>query len=231
MTHGVAVVEICLPTAALGRSLAHGLLDGGLLDGLAGRSLLHGLFDRCLLHGLLDRSSLDGLLGRSSLDDLLGRSSLDDLLGRSSLDNLLGDRLLYGLAGAARRNTTLHCWSFRREALCPRDNRFELGAGPKGRHGGGLNFHRLAGARIPRDTRGATALLENAEAGNGDAVTLMNRTHDGVNYVLHRRGCLPTIRAQFLREYVDELRFVHAKPPKPVVLFGPTRGHGKPIAH
>src|SRR5436190_1213777 len=203
-----------LATAALGRSLARSLLGGSLLDcGLASRSLLH-----CLLHcGLLDC--------------LLSSSPLHGLLRGSPLHGLLDGGLLDGLAGAARRHTTLHCWSFRRELLCARDNRFELSAGPKGRHGGGLNFHRLASARISRHAGCATALFENAEAGNGDTVTLVNRTHDGVDYVLHRRGCLPTIRAQFLREYVDELRFVHAKPPKPVVLFGPTRGHGKPIAH
>jgi hypothetical protein len=89
-----------------------------------------------------------------------------------------------------------------------------LSAGPKRRHGGGLNSYRLAGARIPRNTGGSAALLENAEAGNGDAVTLVHCTHNGVNDILHCRGCLPTIRAHFLREYVDELCFVHAKPPE-----------------
>ncbi len=188
----------------------------------------------------LTAARLDDLLGCGLLDDLLGCGLLDDLLGHglahSLLDcgllhRLLDGRLLDGLSGGSRRNATFHCWSFRREALCPRDNRFELCAGPKCRHGGGLNFHRLAGARITRDTGGTTALLENAETGNGDAVTLMHCAHDGVDDILHRRSCLPTIRAQFLREYVDELRFVHAKPPKPVVLFGPTRGHGKPNTH
>src|SRR5258705_2018595 len=234
-----------LPTAALGRSLARGLLGGGL----AGRGPLHGLLDCSLLDCLLDCSLLDCLLGSVPLRCLLGSSPLHCLLDSGPLHGLLDSgplhdlldgrfpdcfldgRLPNGLAGAARGHATFHCWSFRREALCPRNNRFELSAGTKCRHGCWLNFHRLAGTRIPRDTSGATALLENAEASNGDAVTLMNRTHDGVDYVLHRRGCLPTIRAQFLREYVDELRFVHAKPPKPVVLFGPTRGHGKPIPH
>src|SRR3954452_12999015 len=231
-----------LATAALGRSLARGLLRRGLLGGgLAGRSLLGCcLLGRSLARGLLGCRFLDSLLGRSRLGCLLGGrltlrrlgcGPLRSLLGRGLLCVLLARRLLHGLAGAARGHATFHCWSFRREALCPRDNRFELSAGSKRRHGGGLNFHRLAGARIARDTGCTTALLENAETCNGDAVTLMHRTHDGVDDVFHRRGCLPTIRAQFLREYVDELRFVHAKPPKPVVLFGPTRGHGKPIAH
>src|SRR5215217_176949 len=194
---------------------------------LLGRSLAR----RSLASRLLGSSSLHGLLGSSPLHGLLGGRSLHCLLGGRLLDSLLSRGLLHGLAGGSRRHATFHCWSFRREALCPRDNRFELSAGPKRRHGGGLNFHRLAGARITRDTGCTTALLENAETGNGDAVTLVNRAHDGVDDILHRRGCLPTIRAQFLREYVDELRFVHAKPPKPVDLFGPTRGHGKPIAH
>src|SRR5882757_8144926 len=234
-----------LATAALGGSLARGLLGCGL----ASRRLLDRLLDGGLLDRLLDGGPLDCLLGGGPLDRLLGGGPLDRLLdgGRPDCrldgglpdclldgglpDCLLDGRFLNGLPGGTRRYATFHCWSFRREALCPRDNRFELSAGPKRRHGGGLNFHRLAGARITRDAGGATALLENAEASNGDTVTLMNRPHDGVDYVLHRRGCLPTIRAQFLREYVDELRFVHAKPPKPVVLFGPTRGHGKPIPH
>src|SRR6478736_3079947 len=151
-----------LATAALGRSLARGLLRGGLLDcGLASRSLLDSL-----LHGLLYGGPLH------------------DLLGGRFPNCFLDGRPLHGLAGAARRHTTLHCWSFRRELLCARDNRFELSAGPKGRHGGGLNFHRLASARISRHAGCATALFENAEAGNGDTVTLVNRTHDGVDYVL-----------------------------------------------
>src|SRR6478736_1027907 len=217
-----------LATAALGWSLARGLLGGGLLDG--------GLLDCRLGGGPLDcrlgGGPLDGLLDDGLLDGLLDGGPLDDLLDGSLADCLLDGRLLDSLAGAAaRRHATLHCWSFRREALCPRNNRFELCAGTKRRHGCWLYFHGLARARIARNTGSATALIENAEAGNGDAVTLVNRTHDGVDDVLHRRGCLPTIRAQFLREYVDELRFVHAKPPKPVVLVGPTRGHGKPIAH
>src|SRR5215207_3277570 len=194
-----------------GRSLVGCLLGGGLL----GRRLLcNGLLGGAALDCLLGGAALDCLLGGAALDCLLGGAALDCLLGGAAPDCLLGGRLLHRLpGGATRRYATFHCWSFRREALCARDNRFELRAGPKGRHGGGLNFDRLAGARIPRDAGGATALLENAEAGNGDAVTLVHRTHDGVDDILHRRSCLPTIRAQFLREYVDELRFVHAKPP------------------
>src|SRR6476646_2040675 len=220
-----------LPTAALGRRLARrSLLCSSCLLGrsLLCSSLLDGgpldcLLDGSLLHCLLRCGPLDGLLDGSLLHCLLDGGPLDCLLDGSLPDCLPG--------GGTCRYATFHCWSFRRELLCARDNRFELSAGPKRRHGGGLYFHRLAGARIARDTGGATALLENAEASNGDAVTLVNRTHDGVDYVLHRRGCLPTIRAHLVREYVDELRFVHAKPPKPVALFGPTRGHGKPIAH
>ena len=93
--------------------------------------------------------------------------------------------------------STLHCRSFRREALCARDNRFELSAGPECRHGRWLHFHCLARARITRNAGCTTALFENAETGNGDAVTLMYRTHDGVDDVLHRCGCLPTIVPSF----------------------------------
>ena len=110
----------------------------------------------------------------------------------------------------------------------PDDNRLELRAGTERGHGSRLHLHGLAGARIARNASGALALLENAEAGDGDAVALVHGAHDGVDDVLDGGGGLPTIRAQLLREYVDELCFVHAKPPKPVVLLGPTRGHGKP---
>ena len=243
MTHGVPDAEPtcgrawpapCGP-APCGSLLGGGLLDYGLRHGLLDCGLLHGLLD-CLLRGGLSDGLLGGdrpgcLLACGLPDRLLGGDRPRRLLGSSLPDGLLDCRLLDGLPGSARCYATLHCWSFRREALCARDNRFELSAGTKCRHGGGLNFHRLAGARISRDPGCTTALLENAETGNGDAVTLMHRAHDGVDDVLHRRGCLPTIRAQFLREYVDELRFVHAKPPKPVVLLGPTRGHGKPNGH
>src|SRR5258705_7431055 len=162
-----------LPTAALGRSLARDLLgcglasrglldcllDGGLLDCRLDGGPLDCLLDGGLLDCLLDGGPLDCLLDGGPLHDLLSGSPLHDLLSRRLPDCLLDDPFPHRLARAARRNATFHCWSFRREALCPRDNRFELSAGPKRRHGGGLNFHRLAGARIPRDTRSATALL------------------------------------------------------------------------
>ena len=118
-----------------------------------------------------------------------------------------------------------------RKLLNARDNRLELSARTESRHRGGLDLHRLAGARVARHTGSAAALLEDTEAGDRDAVALVHRADDGVHNVLHRGGSLPTIGAQFGCEYVDELRFVHSKPPKPVVLLGPTRGHGKPCDH
>jgi hypothetical protein len=88
------------------------------------------------------------------------------------------------------------------------------GAGPKRRHGRGLHFDCLAGARITRHPRCTTALFENAETGNGDAVTLMHCTHDRVDNVFDRISCHPAVRAELRREYVDQLCFVHAKPPQ-----------------
>ncbi|COX40364.1 Uncharacterised protein [Mycobacterium tuberculosis] len=46
----------------------------------------------------------------------------------------------------------------------------------------------------------------------------MYRTHNRVNDILDGGGRLPTVRAQFLCEHVNELCFVHPNPPKPVVL-------------
>jgi hypothetical protein len=71
-----------------------------------------------------------------------------------------------------------------------------LSTGPERRHGGGLNFHGFAGARIASNTGRAAALLEDAEAGNGDSVTLVYRAHDGVDDVFDRLGGFPTIGVQ-----------------------------------
>src|SRR5262249_18672937 len=90
-------------------------------------------------------------------------------------------------------------------------NRLELSAGTEGRNRGRLHLDRLARARVARDAGGAATLFEHTESGDGHAVTLVHRTHDRVDDVLDRRGSLPTIRAHFLREYVDELCLVHAK--------------------
>ncbi len=172
------------------------------------------------------------LLGRSGLlDDLLRWR----LLGRSLLHDLLRSRLLRGrflgrlLRSTAGDDTTLHCWSFRWETLCARDNRFELCAGPECRHRGRLHLHRLTGTRVAGHAGRAAALLEHTETGNCDALTFLHRAHNGVDKILDGRGCVPTVRAQFLSECIDELCLVdHPNPPKLVVLVGPTSKHGKP---
>jgi hypothetical protein len=120
----------------------------------------------------------------------------------------------HSLTSSTSTTSTLHCRSFRREALRARDNRFELSAGPEGRHGRWLHFHCLAGTRISRDPGCTAPLFENAETCNGDAVTLMYRTHDCVDNVLDRIGCRAAINVELIREYVDQLCFVHAKPPQ-----------------
>src|SRR4029077_16955636 len=91
------------------------------------------------------------------------------------------------------------------------------------------HLHRLAGTRIAGHARCAAALFEHTEAGNGDAVALVHRAHNGVDNILDSIGRLPTIRIQFPCELIYELCLVHPNPPKPVVLvFEPTSEHGKP---
>src|SRR6185437_16912031 len=153
-----------------------------------------------------------GFPGRSLAGGLLGRSLARGLLGRS-FGRLSCGRFLRGSLACARRNTTFHSRSFRRELLCPRDNRFKLSARPEGRDGRRLHFHRLAGAGIAGHPCRATPLFEHTETGNGDAVTLVHRAHNSVDDVLDGGGCLPTVRAQFLCEHIYELCFVHPNPP------------------
>ena len=121
------------------------------------------------------------------------------------------DHVGFGLfnLGCACNNTTFHGRSFRREALCASYNRFELSTRTKCRDGRRLYLHGLAGTRIAGYTRRAAALLEHTEPGNRDAVALVYRTHNGVNDILDGGGRLPTVRAQFLCEHVNELCFVH----------------------
>ena len=161
--------------------------------------------------GLLHRQSFAAAFFRR----LLGGGSLlggDGLLDRCLADDGLPDRLLHGgLPSRCRRCATLHCRSFRRETLCARHNRLELSARPERRNRRGLYLDGLAGARVARNAGGTAALLEDAEAGNGDAVALVDGAHDGVNDVLHGGGRLPTIGAQLVREDVDELCLVHCK--------------------
>src|ERR1700744_3413208 len=162
---------LCLATAATG-------------CGLLGRSLLGRSALGCGLAGrsLLGRSLLDGCLaGRSLLHNLLGGW----FLGRSFLRRLLGP--------TACDNTTFHCWSFRREPLRARNNRFELCAGPEGRHGGRLHLYRLAGAGVTGYAGRAAPLLENTEPSNGDAVALVHCAHNRVDDILDGRGCVPTV--------------------------------------
>ncbi len=223
-----------MAASLLGRSLLRGSCSP-LGRGLFGRSLLRGrcsplgrgLLGRSLLHGGLLRRSR--LLGRSLLHcGLLRRSRL---LGRSLLHCRLLSRRLLGrlLRSTACDDTTLHSWSFRWEFLCARDNRFELCAGPERRHRGRLDLHRLAGTRVAGHTGRAAALLEHTETGNCDALTFLHRANDGVDKILDGRRCVPTVRAQFLSECIDELCLVdHPYPPKLVVLVGPTSKHGKP---
>src|ERR1700687_1682350 len=167
--------------------------------GLAGRGLACRLLgDRLLGGGLLGRSLGGCLLGRSLPGGrLLDRCLVGCLLGRRLLGDLLGGRLLGGLLrrllGRTGHYATLHRWPFCREALCPRDNRFELSAGTKCRYRLRLYLHRLHRARIARHPRCATALLEYTEPCDGDALTLVHCTDDGVDDVLHRGGGLPTI--------------------------------------
>src|SRR6201999_2082393 len=108
-------------------------------------------------------------------------------------------------------------------------NRFELGTRAECRDRRRLDLHRLTGARVAGHAGCATTLFEDTETGNGHAVTLVYRTHNGVDDILDGGGRLPTVRAQFLCEHVYELCFVHPNPPKPVVPFWePTSEHGKP---
>src|SRR6185312_9552444 len=210
-----------LPAAALGRrplgcALARCLLGGCALDGLLGCALARCLLDCCALHGLLGGCALDGLLGCALARCLLGCCALHGLLGHALTRRLLSRRpphcllghaltrrllgsrtpdglLRYPLTCAAGARATLHCWTLLWKTLRPRHNGLELSARPECRNRRRLHSHRFAGARIACHTRRATALFENTEPGNRDAVTLVHRAHDGVDNVFYCFRCLPTI--------------------------------------
>jgi integrase len=85
-----------------------------------------------------------------------GRGPVTRLLGRCLLRHrLFGCRACY--------HTTFHCRSFRREALCPKNHGFELCARAEGRDRSRLHLDGFTGARIPRNTGRAAALLEDAK--------------------------------------------------------------------
>src|SRR5882757_1618600 len=177
-------MRLRLATAATGC----GLLGRSLLGrsplgcGLAGRSLLHNLLDGCLAGRSLLHNLLDGcLFGRSLLHNLFRGC----LLGGRFLSRLLGP--------TACDNATFHCWSFRRKPLRARNNRFELCAGPEGRHGGWLHLYGLAGAGVTGYAGRAAPLLENTEPSNGDTLALVYCAHNRVDDILDGRGCVPTV--------------------------------------
>ena len=119
----------------------------------------------------------------------------------------------HGWRGCVSRTTAAHttvcCRSFRREALCARDNCFELSGGPNAGTDVGFTIT-VSPVRGLRATRAARRRCSNTpNPGDGDTVPVMHRADNRVDKVLQRGGRLPTIRAHVPREYFDELCLVH----------------------
>ena len=116
-----------------------------------------------------------------------------------------GLRLRGGGPGGERRGAGATLGQLHRAG----DDVLEQLAGTERRHGGLLHLDGLAGARVAGGSCGAGPLLEDAEPGDGHAVTRLHRPHDQIDDAFDGQLRRLLVPVQPLGELTDQVGLVH----------------------